>query len=197
MPRAGKCLLAAASAILAIPMTTNGALAQTTIDSAARPYFIGGGAIATIFFIYAGAMLIRKGNRYRRIAATAAQWPIVTGKVVSSKVAKHADSDSGDYFVPKVHYVYQVDGASRNGRVIRAGLEDRGYPLEQQARDDVARYPVGSHVPVRYDPQNPADAVLELGQIGAGNNLLAGVLLVLVGVGGAAFTVFSAVTPGS
>jgi hypothetical protein len=52
-------------------------------------------------------------------------------------------------------------------------------------------------VPVRYDPQNPADAVLELGQIGAGNNLLAGVLLMLVGAGGAAFTVFSVVTPGS
>ena len=197
MRKAGKCILGGASTIAAILMTTNGALAETTIDSAVRPYFIAGGASATIFFLSVGAMLIRKGNRYRRIAATAAQWPIVTGKVVSSKVAKHTDSDSGDYFVPKVDYVYQVDGASRNGRVIRAGLEDRGYPLEQQARDDVARYPLGSQVPVRYDPQNPADAVLELGQIGAGNNLLAGVLLVLVGVGGAAFTVFSVVTPGS
>jgi hypothetical protein len=50
---------------------------------------------------------------------------------------------------------------------------------------------------VRYDPQNPADAVLEPGQIGAGNNLVAGVLFILVGVGALAFTVFSVVTPGS
>ena len=197
MQRAGKCLLGGASAILAILMTTNGALAQTTIDSAVKPYFIAGGLIATIFFIYAGAMLIRKGNRYRRIAATAAQWPIVTGKVVSSEVARHTDGDSGDYFTPKVHYAYQVEGVSRNGQVIRAGLGDRGYPREQQARDDVAKYSVGSNVPVRYDPQNPADAVLELGQIGAGNNLVAGVLFILVGVGALAFTVFSVVTPGS
>ena len=197
MRKAGKCILGGAGTTAAILMTTNGALAETTIDSAVRPYFIAGGASATIFFISVGAMLIRKGKRYQHISATAAQWPIVTGKVISSEVAKHTDSDSGDYFVPKLQYVYHVDGASRNGRVIRAGLEDRGYPLEQQARDDVARYPVGSRVPVRYDPQNPADAVLELGQIGAGNNLLAGVLLILVGVAGAAFTVFSVVTPGS
>jgi hypothetical protein len=196
MQRAGKCLLAAAGAIPAMLMTTNGALAQTTIDSAVRPYFIVGGAIATIFFISVGAMLIRKGNRYRRIAATAAQWPVVTGKVISSEVARHTDGDSGDYFVPQVHYVYQVDGVGRNGRVIRTGLGDRGYPREPQARDDVARYSVGSNVPVRYDPQNPANAILELGQIGAGNNLVAGVLLVLVGVAGLAFTVFSVVTPG-
>jgi hypothetical protein len=196
MQRAGKYLLGGASAILAILMTTNGALAQTTIDSAVRPYFIGGGIIAAIFFLSVGAMLIRKGNRYRRIAATAAQWPIVTGKVVASEVASHTDGDAGDYFVPQVHYAYQVEGVSRNGRVIRAGLGDRGYPLERQAREDVARYGVGSKVAVRYDPQNPADAVLELGQIGAGNNLVAGVLLMLVGVAGVAFTVFSVVTPG-
>lgn len=197
MQRAGKCLFGGASALLAMLMTTNGALAQTTIDSAAKPYFIVGGALATIFFLSVGAMLIRKSNRYRHIAATAAQWPIVTGKVMSSEVAKHADSDSGDYFVPQVRYVYQVDGVGQNGRVIRAGLGDRGYPREQQARDDVARYSVGSSVPVRYDPQNPANAILELGQIGAGNNLVAGVLLVLLGLGGVAFTVFSVVTPGS
>ena len=117
MRRAGKCILGGAGTIAAILMTTNGALAETTIDSAVRPYFIAGGASATIFFISVGAMLIRKGNRYRHIAATAAQWPTVTGKVVSSEVAKHTDNDSGDYFVPKVHYVYRVDGAGRNGRV--------------------------------------------------------------------------------
>ena len=158
MRRAGKCIFGGASTIAAILMTANGALAETTIDSAVKPYFIVGGASATIFFLSVGAMLIRKGNRYRHIAATAAQWPIVTGAVVSSKVVKHTDSDSGDYFIPKVQYLYEVDGISQNGHVIRAGLEDRGYPLEQQARDDVAKYPVGSQVPVRYDPQNPADA---------------------------------------
>jgi hypothetical protein len=74
-------------------------------------------------------------------------------------------------------------------------LENRGYPLEQQAAECVARYLVGSKIPVRYDPQNPANAVLELGQVGGGSSLLAGTLLMLVGIGGVAFTVFSIVTP--
>jgi hypothetical protein len=52
----------------------NGALAEATIDSGAKPYFIAGGVIATIFFISVGAILIRKGNRYLRIVAAAAQW---------------------------------------------------------------------------------------------------------------------------
>ena len=195
MQRARKWLLGGASAIAAVLMTTNGALAKTTIDRAAKPYLIGGGTIATILFCAVGAMLIRKGNRYLRIAADAAQWPVVTGEVVSSEVARIADSDYGDYFTPKVHYVYHVDGVSWNGSVIRAGLADRGYPLEQRARDDVAKYAAGSNVAVRYDPQNPSEAVLELGQTGGGRNVAAGVLFMLVGVGGLAFTVFSIVTP--
>jgi hypothetical protein len=81
------------------------------------------------------------------------------------------------------------------GRVIRVGLENRGYSREQQARELLARYSGGSKVDVRYDPQNPAMAVLELGQIGGGSNLLAGFLLMLVGIGAGVFTVFSTVTP--
>ena len=165
MQKADKYVLSGVITITAILMTTNGASAAATIDSGAKPYFIAGGVIATIFFISVGAILIRKGNRCLRIAAAAAQWP--------------------------------VDGVSRDGSIIRVGMEDRGYLLEQHARDYVAKYSVGSDVPVRYDPQNPANAVLELGQFGGGSNLLAGILLTLVGVGGVAFTVFSIVAPGN
>ena len=198
MQKADKYVRSGITIITAILMTTNGALAAATIDSGAKPYFIAGGVIATIFFIFVGAMLIRKGNRSLRIAAAAAQWPIVKGKVVSTDVVKRVDRTQdgpSTYFVPQVHYVYNVDGVSRDGSVIRVGLENRGHSLEQQAREYVAKYSVGSKVPVRYDPQNPANAVLELGQIGGGSNLLAGTLLMLVGIGGAAFTVFSIVTP--
>ncbi len=200
MQKADKYLLSGVISVTAILMTTNGASAAATIDSGAKPYFIAGGVIATIFFISVGAILIRKGNRYLRIAAAAAQWPIVTGKVVSTNVVKRVDRTQdgpATYFVPQVDYVYDADGVSRDGSIIRVGMENRGYLLEQQARDYVAKYSVGSDVPVRYDPQNPANAVLELGQFGGGSNLLAGILLTLVGVGGVAFTVFSIVAPGN
>jgi hypothetical protein len=198
MQKADRYVLNGITILTAILLTTNSALAQTTIDSGAKPYFIAGGAIATAFFISVGAMLLRKGNRYLRIASAAAQWPIVTGQVVSTEIVKRIDrTEDGPstYFIPQVHYVYNADGVSRDGSVIQVGLENRGYSLEQRAREHVARYSVGSNVPVRYDPQNPANAVLELGQVGGGSNLLAGTLLMLVGIGGAAFTVFSIVTP--
>jgi hypothetical protein len=190
-------IVAASAAVTAVLMTTQGALAETTIDSGAKPYFIMGGVIATILFTSIGAMLIRKGNRNLRIAAAAAQWPVVTGKVLSSEVVKRIDkTEDGPVvvFTPQVHYVYNADGVRLDGRVIQIGLEERGC-VERLAHDYIAKYSVGSRAPVRFDPQNPANAVLELGQIGGGSNLFAGILLALVGLGGVAFTVFSIVTP--
>lgn len=198
MQEADKCVLGGITIITAILMTTNDALAEAMIDRAAKPYFVAGGVIATAFFISVGAMLIRKGNRYLRLAAAAAQWPVVAGKVQSVEIVERIDKTEdgpSKVFVPQVRYVYNADGVSRDGSVIRVGLENRGYLLEQQAREFLAKYSVGSTVSVRCDPQNPAIAVLELGQIGGGSNLLAGILLMLVGIGGIAFTVFSIVTP--
>jgi hypothetical protein len=198
MQKAGKYVLGGMTVIAAILMTTNAALAEAMIDRGAKPYFVVGGLLATVFFISVAAILISKGNRYLRIAAAATQWPIVTGKVISMEIVKRIDkSEDGPstVFVPQIRYVYDTDGVSRDGNVIRIGLEDRGYSREQQASEFLNRYPVGSKVAVRYDPQNPATAVLELGQVGGGANLFAGILLMLVGTAAVAFTVFSIVTP--
>src|SRR5487761_2038310 len=141
MRKADKYPFSAVAIVTAILMTTNGALAEATIDAGAKPYFIAGGVIATVFFISVGAMLIRKGNRYLRIAAAAAQWPIVTGEVVSTDVVERIDRTQdgpNTYFVPQVRYVYHADGVRRDGSVIRVGMENSGYPLERQARECLA-----------------------------------------------------------
>jgi Protein of unknown function (DUF3592) len=198
MRAADEYILGAITIITAIVTTTNAAFAEAVIDRGAKPYFIAGGVVATVFFVSVGAMLIRKGQRLLRIAAAAAQWPIVTGKVISADIVRRIDkSEDGPstVFVPQVRYVFDADGVRRDGHVIRIGLEDRGYAREQQASELLTRYAVGAKIAVRYDPQNPATAVLELGQVGGGANLLAGVLLMLVGIGAIAFTVFSMVTP--
>jgi hypothetical protein len=197
MRQAYNCIICGIAAMTSLLITMEGASAETTIDSDAKPYFIVGGAIATIFFMSVGAMLIRKGNRYLRTAAAIAHWPTVAGKVVSSEVVKRIDkTEDGPtvVFIPQVLYAYNPDGVRRDGCVIQIGLGERGC-LEKLAHEYVDKYSVGSRVPVRYDPQNPANAVLELGQVGGGSNLLAGILLVLVGLGSVAFTLFSIVTP--
>jgi hypothetical protein len=132
MQKTGKYVLNGLTIVTAILMTTNGALAQATIDGGAKPYFIVGGAMAATFFVSVGAILLRKGHRYLRFAAAAAQWPTVAGKVVSTDVVKRIERtqyDPSTYFVPLVHYVYNVDGVSRDGSVIQAGLDVRGYSL--------------------------------------------------------------------
>lgn len=91
MQEADKCVLGGIAIITAILMTTNDALAEAMIDRAAKPYFVAGGVIATAFFISVGAMLIRKGNRYLRLAAAAAQWPVVAGKVLSVEIVERID----------------------------------------------------------------------------------------------------------
>jgi hypothetical protein len=91
------------------------------------------------------------------------------GKVVSSEVVKRIDKTedgSTTVFIPHVLYAYNPDGVRRSGRFIQIGLEERGC-VEKRAQDYVDKYGVGSRVPVRYDPQNPANAVLEQGKSAA------------------------------
>jgi hypothetical protein len=118
MQEADKCVLGGIAIITAILMTTNDASAEAMIDRGAKPYFIAGGVIATAFFISVGAMLIRKASRYLRLAAAAAQWPVVAGKVISVEIVERIDkTEDGPsrVFVPQVHYVYNADGVSRDG----------------------------------------------------------------------------------
>ncbi len=103
--------------------------------------------------------------------------------------------DEFDSYVPSVSYAYKVNGVRYQGDRIRVGLKERGYIREQQARNHVARYPVGAAIAVRYDPKRPESAVLELGQMGAARYLFAGSLLAAVGVGAVVFAIWSATLP--
>jgi hypothetical protein len=94
-----------------------------------------------------------------------------------------------------VRYAYTANGVGYQGDVIRIGLEDLGYFKETQACDHLARYPVGAAIAVRYDPQNPHVAVLEIGQVGAARYLFAGTLFAGVGIGALVFAIWSATLP--
>ena len=125
------------------------------------------------------------------------RWPVAEGVVVAAEVVKRTSKsdDEFDSYIPKVRYAYTVNGVGYEGDVIRIGLADLGYVSEKQARDHVARYPVGATIAVRYDPQNLQRAVLEIGQLGAARYLLAGTLFAGVGVGALVFAIWSATLP--
>ena len=75
---------------------------------------------------------------------------------------RSSDSDGGITYRPEVTYHYTVDG--REHLASRTRFGDRfGISFSAPAVRTVRRYPVGSSVTVRYNPEDPAEAVLEPG----------------------------------
>jgi Protein of unknown function (DUF3592) len=184
--------------VVAIAILAPGrALADSAIDAATKPYFVLGGWLAALVFLSIGLFLLFKAIRYRRLAAEVVQWPVAEGSVIAAEFIKRESKsdDEFDSYIPKVRYAYTVNGVGYEGDVIRIGLADLGYVSEKQARDHVARYPVGATIAVRYDPQNLQRAVLEIGQLGAARYLFAGTLFAGVGVGALVFAIWSATLP--
>ena len=87
---------------------------------------------------------------------TVAKWPYSMGTVKISTTEYRDSGDSGAYY-PVVHYSYQVGGQPYEGYRIAPGGEVGGIG----AGKVTARYPVGAHVQVCYNPQNPSEAFLE------------------------------------
>jgi hypothetical protein len=154
-----------------------------TADVAAKPVAGDGWMVALIFFAAIGLAFVRRGIRYRRMAAALAGWPVVQGKVLASSVATRVDQHEQGFttrFIPQVRYTYVTGGTARESEVIKVGLGDAGYPFEGPARAHAGRYPVGAKVLVRYNPADPAVAVLEASQVGGDHWIFAGVFCLLV-----------------
>jgi uncharacterized protein DUF3592 len=187
---------AVVAGLLALTGAPAPAFAEAVVDAAAKPYMVGGGWIVALIFAGLGGFLLRKGISYRRLAEAMSAWQTVEGEVLESTVRKRMDRgyDSADItrYIPQVRYAYKLGGIAREGATIRVGLGDFGYMSEQQAREHAGRYPAGARVAVRCDPQNPDVAVLEAGQVGGGNKVVAGSIFLLLGVCAAVFAIWIA-----
>lgn len=172
------------------------AFAAAVVDAVAKPYMVSGGWIVGLIFAGFGGFLLRKGIAYRRSAEAMSAWQTVEGEVLESTVRKRVDRgyDSADItrYIPDVRYAYKLGGIVREGATIRVGLGDFGYMSEQQAREHARRYPAGARVAVNCDPQNPDVAVLEAGQVGGGNKVVAGAIFLLLGLCAAVFAIWIA-----
>ncbi len=93
-------------------------------------------------------------------AVQSANWPMATGKVLSSEVEHHFGK--GPQFSANVRYEYQVDGQRLEGSTIH--FSQRRFRFAANAEDAISRYPVGSEVNVLYDPDEPETAVLDTSQ---------------------------------
>jgi len=117
--------------------------------------------IALIFTAVGGGFLAWIGLNFV-YAVLSRGWPRTVGTIVVSDLQRSTDSEGGYSYRPEVTYRYSV-----NGQEFVASRTRFGDRLELSwsapAVRVVRRYPVGAVIPVHYDPDDPADAVLEPG----------------------------------
>jgi hypothetical protein len=112
--------------------------------------------------------------------------------VVESHVAEDYQVDSeGDrhrVFAPHVVYEYEVNGVTYRGERLKAGIRSFTGNL-RKVEQELARYPVGGMVRVYYNPDDPAEAVLQPGVSSKAALVIGIVFLVIAGMSACLFGV--------
>jgi hypothetical protein len=113
---------------------------------------IGFGVIAFAVGVVLYIVQFRQGLR----ADASKKWPKAAGTVIAS--ALEPSPEHKRRYRAAVRYRYRVGGKEYQAdRVFWGGNEGRRRHMESV----VAAYPAGADVPVYYDPQNPAEAVID------------------------------------
>jgi hypothetical protein len=116
---------------------------------------IGFGAIAIAIGVALYVSQFRQGLR----ATASKRWPVSPGTVVASALEKSPDGRWR--YRAAVQYRYRAGGKEyQSDRIFWGGNEGR----QKHMASVIAAYPQGSKVSVHYDPQNPAEAVLDPAQ---------------------------------
>lgn len=120
--------------------------------------------IVAIPFLIVAVVFFFLWLRGRGKVSAAADWPTTTGRVLFATVeARRSRSGSSGYstsYYPKVVYEYEVNGQRYHSDRFNLGWEvGRGWKSGVQKTVD--RFPVGSLVPVYYNPAKPDESALE------------------------------------
>jgi len=148
--------------------------------------------LAALLLMGVGVWATVDGAAYAAEAASSEDWPTVDGRILESKVNYVWSSGSnldGSYrpqprppkkvYGARIRFEYVVDGRSFDGKRISFGSVGGG---ESGARDLVERFPLGATVPVFYDPEDPAQAVLIAGSEGVYVFPLVGVIMTVLAI---------------
>ena len=103
--------------------------------------------------IIAVAALVKIGEARR-----AASWSKASGRITRSELATETRQGK-EIQVPRIEYEYRVGFHKLVGKRVSLAVVVAGV----QAKEALARYPVGTGVAVYYNPANPSEAVIERG----------------------------------
>ncbi len=137
-----------------------------------------------------GAASLALGTQVYLEARASVTWPTTDGVIAESKLLIGSGRGGGEgTYKAVIKYDYTVAGAAYRGdRVwvdVPLKVPDQPVQSNQQiAEAQLAKYPLGSHVPVHYDPETPDRAVLEINPTGGLSWLLFGLAFILFGLVG-------------
>ncbi len=114
--------------------------------------------IAGLLLLAAGAVLIFMTLLRLIRALQSLRWPLVTGKISRSSVEVHHHLESGDDHQAMIYAAYSVDG--NDHEVLLTDASNANIYSKKAAKQQVARYKVGTPVQIRYHPTDPAKAAL-------------------------------------
>lgn len=145
-----------------------------------------GGMIAGVVaipFVVIAIVFVVIALRSRRKVSAAQDWPSTSGKVtyatVETRHSHRSGGGSSTSHYAKVVYEYSANGQRYQSDRITFG-SDVGYGNYNRVLQKVASYPVNSTVQVYYNPDNPAEAVLEKTAPSSKIFLFVAVLIVLI-----------------
>lgn len=157
-----------------------------------------------LIFVLVGGIFAAVGAYIHAAGERTKSWPVTDGTMQTCELdaymstSTHGTGSSRrtsttEMFRPIVSYQYQVDGQKYSGHRVWAVDYSSSDRDEMQAVVD--RYQPGTAVQVHYNPEKPAEAVLETGAGWLGTIFMTlGIFFVLLG--GILFKVLGGVDPG-
>ena len=136
------------------------------------------------FFLTLAVLCLLAFFRAKRTGMRALDWPIAEAIITKSERADWVTSQGLTRYDTDIAYAYNVRG--ERYECSRITLADRDLTIAA-AKTKAMRYPLGSKHNVRYDPDEPSEALLEVAPAGNGLLYLAGLFII-----GVAFTTFLA-----
>lgn len=122
------------------------------------------GGLFALIILLVGALLIGIGLFALQRHRAATGWPQAPAVIEFSEVIAERHFENDLMYRPMIRYRYGAPGGIFVGD--KLATTGRLYPKEAAALRTLARYPVGGTVMVRYNPADPAEAVLERGVSG-------------------------------
>ena len=116
------------------------------------------GVVMGTLFALVGVLLCTVGVATLRKWFASRHWPQVPAHIVACEIKEVRCFEDQVMFQPEVKFTFAAGSGEFTGSNL--AFADKLYPTREQAAKAVSRYPVGMVAMARYDPEEPAQAVL-------------------------------------